>query len=409
MLVNRPNEMRPAEESAHPIISGVPLRVVLSEFCKKVSDMSTSKIVFIALLVTLQMSGNASQIIAMNFWLKEFDENGGDFVAFAISNFIFFSFFAVSLLVYICIHRPNLDFAFTKKSIVLLVIIGLFDALNSEFSIHATDETPEVLQAIFQSMQSVWTVVLVKVLTEDDRQYANKWVFFSLFFIVSGVLIASFDDIQDNSAITTDQKWWSLIFFCSVPLMSVYNVLQEKYMHDLTESDEKPSDAKSPKGDDTTVKFFMLFGDTFFQLIFCAMCLPGEAIPWFGNASSVKEAWNLFAVGVEDVFTWGNNLAYCTLYCSGFVAMYVGSAYLNDYSAALCSMIGQLTSPTSALVLIIIPSWNANKDNTPWYYSFGGVVFLITGTVIWAIWEELSRHEEEQRQVEKLPLLKEVE
>ncbi|KPI83922.1 hypothetical protein ABL78_7040 [Leptomonas seymouri] len=151
------------------------------------------------------------------------------------------------------------------------------------------------------------------------------------------------------------------------------------------------------QGADTIVKLVMLAGETFIQMCFTLLLLPADALPWWGNSATVADTWGNFKEGLCCVFTIRENFWYCFLYTLGFVFTYVGCAYLNHYSAALCSIVTQLSSPVTALMLVIVPSWNVQDDgDSPWYCSVVAIVFLVIAALLYVLWEEMTQHEKMQ-------------
>jgi hypothetical protein len=287
--------------------------------------------------------------------------------------------------------------------------------------------------------------------------------------MIAGVAVACAPDMANSTSEDNSQIAWTIIFFISVPLASLYNVWQAQYMEEMTikplqvannnradhhtedeeartcaggslriDDKERPTthqhtkltdgnrdgtggyntlnqqhdgdveeqkgllaeaDLLTPdgvkRGEDTIVKLVMLFGDTGLQFIMTMCLLPADAIPWFGQSSSVADAGESFGKGIECIFTCNMNGIYCALYSAGFVFTYIGSAYLNHYSATLCSMIGQLSSPVTALLLIIIPQWNLAPSDGAWYWSVIAIVLLSVGTVIYFAWEEMTSPNED--------------
>lgn len=148
------------------------------------------------------------------------------------------------------------------------------------------------------------------------------------------------------------------------------------------------------QGEDTVVKLVMLAGETTIQMCFTLSLLPADALPRWGNSATVSATWGNFVEGIRCVFTIRENFLYCFLYTLGFVFTYVGCAYLNHYSAALCSIVSQLSSPVTALMLVIVPSWNVQVDgDSPWYYSVIAIVFLSVAALLYVMWEEMTDDE----------------
>eukprot|EP00744_Colponema_vietnamica_P001505 GILI01002486.1.p1 GENE.GILI01002486.1~~GILI01002486.1.p1 ORF type:complete len:602 (+),score=110.97 GILI01002486.1:123-1928(+) len=148
------------------------------------------------------------------------------------------------------------------------------------------------------------------------------------------------------------------------------------------------------KGDDTSVKMLMLFGDTFFQAILSLMMLPADALPWWGGSATVSEAADHFVSNTLFIATDEANTFGAIFYSSGFILTYIGGAYLNQYSPTLCSMVSQLSSPMTALVLILVPAWNLEASGGAWYWSVVAVILLSIGTLLYSAWEEMSSQEE---------------
>ncbi|EPY31114.1 hypothetical protein AGDE_09216 [Angomonas deanei] len=163
------------------------------------------------------------------------------------------------------------------------------------------------------------------------------------------------------------------------------------------------------QGDDTAVKLFMLATETTIQVMCTIAMLPADALPWWGNSESVHDTWDNFTDGVVCMFTIPKNFAFGFLYTLGFVLTYTGCAYLNHYSVALCSIVTQLSSPLTAFMLVIVPSWNVAGDSggAPWYCSIIAIVLLIIAAFLYVIWEELTDAEKvESERVLKMVELK---
>ncbi|KAG5508343.1 hypothetical protein JIQ42_08266 [Leishmania sp. Namibia] len=155
------------------------------------------------------------------------------------------------------------------------------------------------------------------------------------------------------------------------------------------------------QGEDTIVKLVMLAGETFIQMCFTLSLLPADALPWWGNSDTVSATWENFIDGIRCVFTIRENFLYCFLFTLGFLFTYVGCAYLNHYSAALCSIVTQLSSPVTALMLVIVPSWNVQVDgDSPWYNNLIAIFFLCVAALIYVMWEEMTDAEKVQAEYE---------
>ena len=424
---------------------------LLKAFMKKAGALPLKQKLIIAFLVILVIAGNAMNIIGLNFWLRHFNgKKAGVFTTLIVSGLIFTLFFFVMLVIYIVKTRPPLRWALGRRALWVLFWIGFWDGTNSWLTIYATRMTPEILQAMFLSMAPVFTLLMTKVFLKDHRSYCNAWIFASFGLMLLSTVVASLPDFLNTHEITTNKKLWSLVFFIAVPQMAMYNVYQARYMRDFTregsgatmESEASPlvapakritsSDVTPTKGgdmygttsvqergrsvspmdqspagspfksksqayidalpgaDDTTVKLVMLFGDTFIQLVVCLALLPADALPWFGSSATVHDAWSNLVLGFECLFTCKWNFLFCLVYSMGYVFTYVGCAYLNHYSATLSAMVTQLSSPMTAVILIVFPMLNANPGTAPWYLSVIAVILMLVGTVVYCVWEEMT-------------------
>ncbi|KAG5511926.1 hypothetical protein JKF63_07751 [Porcisia hertigi] len=143
-------------------------------------------------------------------------------------------------------------------------------------------------------------------------------------------------------------------------------------------------------GEDTSVKLVMLTSDTAIQAIMALLLLPVDALPWFGGSDSIREVVQNLEEGIDCVLHCPHNMTFCILYSTGFVLVYIASAYLNRYSVTLCSMVSQLSGPITALILIAFPSLNMTGDASPWYVSIFAIIVLSCGTVVYVYWDEMT-------------------
>ncbi|CCW63984.1 unnamed protein product [Phytomonas sp. EM1] len=145
------------------------------------------------------------------------------------------------------------------------------------------------------------------------------------------------------------------------------------------------------QGEDAAVKLVMLAGETFVQMCFTLALLPADAIPWLGGSSTVGETWTNFKGGVRSFFTIPKNFIYGFLYTLGFVFNYIGAAYVNHRSVTLCSLITQLSSPLTGLLLVMAPSLNAlSAEDTSWGRDLIAILMLTFAALVYVVWEELT-------------------
>lgn len=149
------------------------------------------------------------------------------------------------------------------------------------------------------------------------------------------------------------------------------------------------------QSNDTLVKLWMLVGDTTVQFLQTVVLLPADAIPWFGGSASVSDAAENLGTGLDTFFTNGNNFLFGVLYSAGFIFTYIGSAYLNHYSVTLCSMVTEISSPLTALLLVLIPAINLSGTPVPIGFSISAVITLLLGAILYTLWDYSTKAQKE--------------
>lgn len=365
---------------------------------KSYNAMSKAQVAFVSLLVLLVIAGNCGQLITLNFWIQNFarHQQPRPFTILTLSATTIASFFTVALLGRIMTKRVRLNFLFTPKGIGLTLIVGFCNATNGIFLVSASGPTPEVLQALLLSSQVFWTLIFCAVILREGRSYVNVLVAVSFLFSAGGIILGASPSFAGEK-FTRDAKLWSLIFAFSMIPGALYNVFASIYMRLFTIRPDHPEDVDDVfRADDVTVKLTMLCTTGFSQIFWMFVFLPLDSAPWFGTSPNLAASRAALTAGWECVFKHGvceGNYIYYLLFNVSYFLNYVGSSYLNHYSAGLNAMVTQLSSPIGAIILIIAPAWNV--DETPYAAgpAVGGAILLIIGTLIYTVWENGSREQ----------------
>ncbi|CAG9567291.1 hypothetical protein LMJF_03_0650 [Leishmania major strain Friedlin] len=178
-----------------------------------------------------------------------------------------------------------------------------------------------------------------------------------------------------------------------VPLQPSVVSVSRSLPHGWVHQQHIPHSEHLLHGEDASVKLVMLTSDTAIQAILAVVLMPMDALPWFGGSHSIREVVQNLDEGIDCVLHCPRNMRYCILYSTGFVLVYIASAYLNRYSVTLCSMVSQLSGPITALVLIAFPTLNMTDDASPWYVSVFAIFLLSCGTVLYVYWDEMTVEE----------------
>jgi hypothetical protein len=379
----------------------------------------------------LILVGSCGQIIILNIWLHSFPKAANINIPFTVltSGTLFTMLvYGVALGGWVIYKRPRLQFFKTLRAFLLEVADGLTNALNGVLIVCASQFTPELLQAFLLSTMIVWTFIFMKLVFKEDRNYCSPLVLFSFLFSLAGLLVGSASKFKTNG-LTSNQAWWTVIFAIGQIPGAMNGVVAAKFMRYFTLSDEELQDPRaSPTGmtpreseeallmgyrndvspeeaerlrlgtDSATAKFARMAYSTLFQTIFIFAAIPTAAIPWFGAYDSVSEAMEGLLQGYRCTFL---TLPSCTdealiffiLFTVCFAMYNIGAAILNYYSPAMTSIVSQLVSPLTAVVLLIIPSWNVTKETYNVPESVFAVILIALGGLLYTAWEESTGHE----------------
>lgn len=153
-------------------------------------------------------------------------------------------------------------------------------------------------------------------------------------------------------------------------------------------------------GDDITVKLVLLAVDTTIQAVQAFLLLPFDPL-WGGGPRTIPESWANLQAGVQCLLNCPRNMLFGGLYCLGFVFTYLGSVYLDERSVTLCAIVRQLSSPCTALLLILFPVLNVTGEGAPWYMSLAATALLTTGALLYTYWDTQTLNEKERYEEER--------
>lgn len=390
----------------------------IDAFFETLQRLTWKELLLICVAVLMVISGNAGQLIVLNLWVAHMGDippPQTPLSILTISSSTMAVFFISAILIRAAFSWNSISFRFlfTVKGLVLSVIIGMCNALNGVLLVYATPATSEILQALLLCTQVFWTLAGAKLLLRDPRSILNFLVIGSFLCVAGGIVLGASPTFDQSSPTTSSTKWWTLIFAASMIPGALYNVFASMYMRAFTEEDpaeeQRPVEDAYPllvnqqaepgkphdRSDSTTVKLTMLATTGLSQMLWMFAFMPLNAVPWFGPSSNVAETREMLKDGWSCVFqgTHGCSRAYVyyILFNVSYFVNYLGSAYLNHFSATLNSMVTQLSSPIAAIVLLAAPSLNVGSQAVEVGPSVGAILLLMLGSSVFTLWEQGTR------------------
>lgn len=386
----------------------------IDEAIARYHAMPARQIVFVLIAVLMVVGGNAGQLLILNLWVNGMGAIPPAFTVLTLSATTMAVGFVTAIAIRKLFYPAPLSFLLSVRGLVLSVIIGLCNASNGVLLVYATYPTPEFMQALLLCTQVFWTLLFSRIVIRDRRSVLSLTVLASFLLVAGGIVLGASPQFSDSSPTTSKTKYWTLIFAASMIPGALYNVFASMYMRSFTRPKQveedlvanaesqalnyyKPldTDVDLSKSDDTTVKLTMLATTGIFQVMWMFVFLPIDSAPFFDSAPSIAVTRENLKMGWECVLQrkYGCQTVYA--YYIGFNVSYflnyVGSAYLNHFSATLNSMVTQLSAPIAAIVLLIFPTLNVQAQAVSIGPSIGAIIMLLIGSVIYALWEQGTR------------------
>jgi drug/metabolite transporter (DMT)-like permease len=388
----------------------------IDAFFETLRGLTWRELLLITVAVLMVISGNAGQLIVLNLWVAHMGlipppETPLSILTISASTMAVF--FIAAILVRAALNWRTISFRFllSRKGLVLSVVIGMCNALNGVLLVYATPATSEILQALLLCTQVFWTLAGSKLLLNDSRSILNFLVIGSFVCVAGGIVLGASPTFSQSSPTTSSTKWWTCIFAASMIPGALYNVFASMYMRAFTQVDEpkeveaedeypllvnqSESEDVQVRSDSTTVKLTMLATTGLSQMLWMFVFMPLNAAPWFGSSDNIAETREMLKDGWSCVFQreFGCTRAYVyyILFNVSYFVNYLGSAYLNHFSATLNSMVTQLSSPIAAIVLLAAPSLNVGAQAVEVGPSIGAIILLMMGSSVFTLWEQGTR------------------
>lgn len=357
-------------------------------------SVSTAVVLVLALYV-----GSVMMFFGMNFWLWSFASGiQRSYTTILIPSCLWCALFLATCgldAVYSWFRYRKLgDFFFwaTRKGILLLFLIGLFDSLTGLTGMYAAIHVSQILQSALISTGPIWTFLLAYILYPSSQPRFHPFLIVVVVLTVAGVTLAMIPQILDKDS---PKKYfslpWTIIYLAATALFPLYNVLQGRFLHDF-------QDHCTP----FTRKMVMLAMETSIQLLLTIGYFPVDFSPFYGRCSSAKESWDNLVASLKCISSCPKNAWYMMVYVLGFWIRHVVFAYLNTYSPSVAAVTSMLTQPINAFILLAVPSWNVYGSKKDWRYTLGCFFCLLLAMLAFILWHLTHKqpHMEKLRQNE---------
>ena len=383
---------------------------VASRFSRNVRAASLYHLVVVVIGFIITVVGIAGQTLSLNFWLLPLywsPNSGGPFTVLTVvasfTAIVFCFFFAMlALRGRNGIARLMLD----PLGAGLCFILGFFNALNGVLIVYATSATPETYQGILFSAQVVITFLFMTALVPPSRRgfataFLNQQTLvlvLAMASCITGIFIGLLPLITGGSGSASSSKHpgkWTALFALAMVPGALYNVIANYYLKRFTKTPEEDP-LESVFSDGKVVKGNMLAQAAVWQVVWLFIMFPLDWTEGFGTTTSAAASKASLAQGWHDVFHITRNGGYFAAFLMSYVCQYVGSAILNQISSTLTSMVIQLGSPATALMLLVVPPLRAPGTATPQVGpTVGAILLLVRAAFAYALWEELVRDADE--------------
>lgn len=333
--------------------------------------------------VLIIYAGSVMTFFGSNFFLWSFPKDVEyNYVSIAVPSMIWL---ALCFFLMACIvardkfYRKRMQkyfFWWTKRGVLLLVLIGAFDSLTGLTGMYATPHVPQVLQSALVATGPIWTFLLALLIFPSSQMRLHPVLLVVLILIGGGVVLALLPQVLDEgSGKSYFSAPWTIIYLLATVLFPLYNVLQGRFINDF----EGACDA-------FTLRMIMLTVETLVQLLLTIGYFPIDFSPFFGSSSSAAESWSNFVTSLDWIGSSKRTAGFLLLHVFGFWIRHVAFAYLNGFSPSFAAVANLLSQPINTFFLLIIPSWNVYGSTLDYRFTLGCFLCLLFAMLLYTWW-----------------------
>lgn len=229
-----------------------------------------------------------------------------------------------------------------------LMMIGIIDALFCVCFIYGAnpERTPVIFQSIFLGLAIVPSAIFTRLLLKKEVKYCPYYIMGSMLALVISITVACIPIYQEG----VGEWYWSVMYLIGIILMSLSNVLQEKYMIDT--------------GDGSFVNKLRLASYTGIAQLVSVFCLVWVDLFIGYDAGNTYNATGAFVESVEVFFTDIKTNLIIQFFIVVCLVSFVLSIYLNEISTNYNMILTNLTNQSVALFFVFFPELNHGVKNS---------------------------------------------
>lgn len=262
---------------------------------------------------------------------------------------------ALTILNYISNKKLNSAPKCTKKcttladptiisKLPLVSLVGVSNAAMSMCFLYSANpiRTPILIQTIFLGLAILPSVLFTKVILNKNNKYEKKYCIPSIIFMVISICLAIIPFVQYNINFSA----WILMYLGGVILMSLTNILQEKYTNETKGDNEKFID-----------KIRLAFYSRIFHTIFI-LCMCWMDIVFGYNDDGIAGAVNAF---IESFNIYIGDLYYffiIQVFVFSYFLLFIIAMYLNEISTNYNMVTTGLSNQSVTIFFTIFPHLN---------------------------------------------------
>lgn len=278
-----------------------------------------------------------------------------------------FSFF------YLLVMRGKIVFPKEHKKVIFLS--ALFNSFVSILMIYSGNpkRTPVLMQSILMGSIILPTFILRKIIIKKVTTYNYYYIMLSIILLIISLALSVIPLFEDMS---WKSFGWTLMYASGVVCMSIYNILQEKYLTDSRDGSIQN-------------KLMLMFYVRILQFLILLTCFWLEYIIGYnGQANPFVLIYDSFVI----LFHEPTAAILLEVFIVSYVGLYWISVYLNSISTNYNMISSTITNPVVTIFFTIFSELNPGIK-FPLYITIPCLLLSITSTICWIRGEKKTGYE----------------